>query len=886
MHNRSMSRLGAAVFCAIALLTVPQRLDAQAFGGVEGEIRTREGGPLAGIMVSVEGSSLSTHSDSTGSFVLTGLLPGQVTLVVSGSGVQPHRQPVQVRPAETVHLRLTLDLELFVLEGITAAVSRRVGLELDEPAITGSRLDVAVRDVPASVSVVSRQAMRDLGRRTPEEAVESVPGVLAGSGVATIPTFATRGFSGNDISTLKDGVRQNTTSQSSRPLDVFNLDRIEVLKGPASVLHGEGAIAGAINYVSKAPTAFRSNEALFSYGSFNTFRLGLGTGGPVGASAGPLRYRLDASHARSDGAVEDSGYRRTNLSASLDFRESEDVSAVLFVDFARDVAGSYYGTPLIDGRIDPRTRRLNYNVEDNHSRSDNFRARLRSAWRGWSSVELRNETYVGTHDLDWRNAEVNRYNPDTGLVDRSFFLQMLRDDVLIGNRLEARVHAPLAGRESRLLVGVEASRNNMDRHSISDLPLDPVDPLAPERGIGPSVGEVPLSRTVVVDTYALLAEHFYRVAPRLRLMLGGRVEYFHLDYDNASTGVRSQASFSPFTWRAGTVYEPRSGMDLYASYSVAVEPVVQLVSLSEAAQDFGLQRGRQAEVGLKQLLWDGHGDLVPDVGEVAGQVDDRAAQDLVVGEGDQPAGRLLGGDEPLAPGPADLPDGGGQDVDPVDVAEDLADGDPVADPVVAAERVEQPTGEALDRRLQRPGEREPGEPERPDERADVADQHRDGDPQRQQPDDDTGQRDEGVGPLPPAQHPPQDRAGDADDQPGEQKDDQRDEVARQIAEEGDPELLQRLDDLLGRGERFDVGGGGLRRVLDRLDDLRGRDLLHLRRRGRVRRSRLCAVALVRREEHQQERGHRDGEDRRVQSRVVRSALNVTITRAPERERAS
>jgi hypothetical protein len=125
-------------------------------------------------------------------------------------------------------------------------------------------------------------------------------------------------------------------------------------------------------------------------------------------------------------------------------------------------------------------------------------------------------------------------------------------------------------------------------------------------------------------------------------------------------------------------------------------------------------------IGVPQVafLGDADVDLVPDVGEAARVVDDVRAQHLGVREGDERAGGLRALHRLV--GTAGFPHRGVEDVDAVHVAEDLADADAVADAVVALERVEQPAGEALDGRLQRPGEGEAEEPDGADERARVA----------------------------------------------------------------------------------------------------------------------------------------------------------------------
>ena len=118
---------------------------------------------------------------------------------------------------------------------------------LDKVTVTGSRLGPSNRDLPASVSIVTQEVMQLRGLRTAVEAVEAAVGMTGGTQFGSIPGYWTRGFGGNSVTIMRDGIRQNTASQSSRTIDSFLLDRVEVLKGPSSIMFGEGAIGGAVN---------------------------------------------------------------------------------------------------------------------------------------------------------------------------------------------------------------------------------------------------------------------------------------------------------------------------------------------------------------------------------------------------------------------------------------------------------------------------------------------------------------------------------------------------------------------------------------------------------------------------------------------------------------
>src|SRR5690606_23441250 len=143
-------------------------------------------------------------------------------------------------------------IELDAVE-VSAEKLRHFSLPLDASPASGSRVGLSNRDLPASVSVVSQEVMQARGLRTAVEAVEAAVGMTGGTQYGSIPSYTTRGFGGNSVTVMRDGIHQNTASQSSRTVDSFILDRVEVLKGPAGLMFGEGAVGGAVNYLSKLP---------------------------------------------------------------------------------------------------------------------------------------------------------------------------------------------------------------------------------------------------------------------------------------------------------------------------------------------------------------------------------------------------------------------------------------------------------------------------------------------------------------------------------------------------------------------------------------------------------------------------------------------------------
>ncbi|MGL5003836.1 MAG: TonB-dependent receptor plug domain-containing protein, partial [Casimicrobium sp.] len=163
--------------------------------------------------------------------------------------------------------------------------------DLEKSSDTGSRLGLTVRETPASVEVMTQEVMQRRGARTLEEAMRGAVGMTSGGSPGSPSVASTRGFNTGFITYLYDGDRVSTASMSSRPQDTFNYERIEVLKGPASVLYGEGGIGGAVNFVTKRPErSVAGFDGLLAFGSYESIRAGVGTGGAFSDNAG---YRID-----------------------------------------------------------------------------------------------------------------------------------------------------------------------------------------------------------------------------------------------------------------------------------------------------------------------------------------------------------------------------------------------------------------------------------------------------------------------------------------------------------------------------------------------------------------------------------------------------------------
>jgi iron complex outermembrane receptor protein len=213
-------------------------------------------------------------------------------------------------------------------------------------AESASRLGLPAREIPAAVEVIDKQTIEDRGFRTTTEVAQGAVGVTGGDSPGAPAIFSMRGFSGDQLNTLYNGIKIGPATMTGRPMDTSNLDRVEILKGPASLLSGEGATGGAINYVTKAPhTGPVVNDAFTSYDSLHGYRAGYGSGGSTLIDG--LDYRFDISHSNDKSFIDDTYSKLSNVSGQLNYKVSNDFKIWGAAEYKQDKDRFYWGTPLV-----------------------------------------------------------------------------------------------------------------------------------------------------------------------------------------------------------------------------------------------------------------------------------------------------------------------------------------------------------------------------------------------------------------------------------------------------------------------------------------------------------------------------------------------------------
>jgi iron complex outermembrane recepter protein len=490
------------------------------------------------------------------------------------------------------------------------------GLNLTMPDAVGSRLGMTPLETPASVEVIPGQTIKQRGQTSVNQAVtQDATGFTSTAAPGNGNTgLATRGFAGHgSVMQLYDGTRLYVGSGTvTFPFDTWSAERIEVLRGPASVLYGEGAIGGVVNFVPKKPTSFFTHEGEVAAGTDGSGRFGVGSGGPISDKAW---YRLDASGLASDGWLDQEGdFDSIAFSGALTFNPTHDLKLTISHDYADRSPLRYWGTPLINGAILDRLRDTNFNVRDSDVNYIDNWTQFRTEWTPTDWIELRNIAYRLTTNRHWHNVESYIYQdsgPHAGLVSRTDYIHILHDQEQIGNRFDATFRTGLWGQtKNELLVGFDV--NQIDFLNRSNSPYAGqsfVDPFGVVPGLFINVAPTLPRVDTNTSQHAFFAEDRLVLTDKLSVIGGIRFDEATLDRSDPLTGEHFTKDFSNFTWRTGVVYTPVSDLAFYGQYATAVDPLGgALISMNLTNSQYELATGRQIEVGAKRSFWNGLGD--------------------------------------------------------------------------------------------------------------------------------------------------------------------------------------------------------------------------------------------------------------------------------------
>ncbi|MEM9015458.1 MAG: TonB-dependent siderophore receptor [Verrucomicrobiota bacterium] len=487
-------------------------------------------------------------------------------------------------------------------DGIVAIESDFESLFLRDDAPAALKIDVPIAEYPRSVSIVSEELFQDRAAQNLVDTLVYTPGVTpAPFGFSTRrDSFLVRGVA---PVVFVNGLRNLYDFDNNARTNTYALESVEVIKGPSSVLFGQGSVGGIINLTNKTAANYRENEVFASYGSFDRFQTGFDIGG--GGEDKVISWRLVAYNRESDTQVdfvEDNSWfllpsvtirpgDKTEMTVLANIQTNEGTPAAGFLPWQGVVVGGqripsnrFVGEPAFD-RFNTRQNSLTAILE--HRFNDVF------------SVEARGNITEGNADYrqiwpQFTGSGTGRIGAD-GNVNRTLFL---RDASSNTAAFDTRVRAEFetGAIEHNAAVGVDYQIARLDDDNFTGFgtatPLNLFNPVyGAAQNLPASLDDNPHSNQKQIGIYA---SDRLVISDKVVISIGGRWD----DLERGAQDTTMITKDSSFTWESGILYKGENGVAPYFSYSESFLPV-SLSTVDENGVVLDPTLGSQYEAGIK-----------------------------------------------------------------------------------------------------------------------------------------------------------------------------------------------------------------------------------------------------------------------------------------------
>lgn len=471
---------------------------------------------------------------------------------------------------------------------------------------TATKTDTPLRDVPQSVTVVPQQIMHDQAMQGMADVVRYIPGITPGQGEGNRDQITIRG-SNTTADFFTDGVRDD--AQYFR--DLYNVDRVEALKGPNAMIFGRGGGGGVINRVLKDADGRTVRDVTLQGGSFGDRRV---TGDLGQALTGNLSARLNGMYEAADSYRDHVELERWGINPTLTFTPGDRTRIKLGYEYFHDERTADRGIPSFQGRP-LRTGRSTFfgnpDLSDAEINLHAFDAVIEHEVS--DDVTIRNRSRYATYDKFYQNVFPGSVNAAGTRVGLSAYNHGLERENLF-NQTDLVSKWQTGSIRHTLLTGIEVGRQMTDNlrntgyfGTVTSLSV----PLGNPTVFTPvtfrqSATDADASTTATVAGVYLQDQ--IELTEQWQVIAGLRYDRFALDYHNNRNGQGRSRDDGQWSPRLGVVYKPIQPLSLYASYSVSYLPGSgeQFTSLTSTTVSLEPEKFENLELGAK---W----DVLPDL---------------------------------------------------------------------------------------------------------------------------------------------------------------------------------------------------------------------------------------------------------------------------------
>ncbi|WP_122047242.1 TonB-dependent receptor [Vibrio atlanticus] len=415
---------------------------------------------------------------------------------------------------------------------------------------SGTKTDVEWLDVPQAVSVVTKTEMEDRGAVRLVDALDGVAGVNNTLGEGSRDQFVIRGFDAlNDM--YRDGMRDDGTLQSYRSLS--NIERVEVVKGPAGALYGRGSAGGIINLVTKRANGDNFTNVNGSVGSNSQF---VGQVDSSMAFSDKVNGRINLEHRQADSYVNHVDSNDFFIAPTIRVLPAEGHTVDLDVEYAHQELVPYRGVPSKNGKPVDVSESSFYGGTNDYQESDSLRVGINYEWR-------LNSEWVWTNRAAYNHIELEQKGTRQGTVTGDKVSQTV-NNFGYDPRTTTTMQSELVWEtdSNQMMIGADYNQINIDLTLASDKTLPPKHIYNPVVAATPDPGFKPF-RDNTTTTTGIYLQDVYTLGD---LSVIGNVRYDSMELEQQKAGkAQEKLDDNKVSYRGGLVYRINNDMSVYAS---------------------------------------------------------------------------------------------------------------------------------------------------------------------------------------------------------------------------------------------------------------------------------------------------------------------------------
>lgn len=496
---------------------------------------------------------------------------------------------------------------------------------------SSTRTDTELRDTPQSITVIPQDLIKDQSIQSISQAVQYVPGVQAAQGEGNRDQLILRGNNTTSDFFL-DGLRDDV--QTYR--DLYNTDRIEVLKGPNGMAFGRGGAGGAINRVSKQAGWDPIAEFIASYGAYDYKRI---SGDYGQALNDEVAFRINAVYEDSGSYRDGVDIERFGVTPTVTIRPDDKTKIVLSTEYFKDKRTADRGVPSVENAAgQPRLNRRPFDIGDHstfygssrlsptETETVAFNAIIEHAFD--NGIGLKNSTRYANYNKFYQNVFADSSVANNGNFTVRGYLDFTDRENLI-NQTDLTYTANWGAVEHKLLAGLELATQDTDNSRLSAFFNNNFTTTGTQVTLNANnaseIGNTPVSfranfingnnafrdNQSTIDVFGFYLQDQIKLSEQWQAIVGLRHDRFETDFDgirrDAATNAPISESFKVtdnfLSPRAGLIFKPVEAVSLYTNYSVSYVPRAgdQLTSLTLVNESFKPEKFTNYEIGAK---WD------------------------------------------------------------------------------------------------------------------------------------------------------------------------------------------------------------------------------------------------------------------------------------------